>query len=94
MRSIFRKQDGFTLIELMVSAGLVSLIVIGAFRIYYLTDHSFVAGTVQADIQSDMQQAMRRITEDLRVAHRVEFTNKVDGDKLADGGHTSMLMRE
>ena len=87
MRSIFRKQDGFTLIELMVSAGLVSLIVIGAFRIYYLTDRSFVAGTVQADIQSDMQQAMRRITEDLRVAHRVEFTNKVDGDKLADGGH-------
>lgn len=81
-------QSGFTLTELLVSVGLVGLVVIGAFRLYYFTDKAFVNNTVKSDIQIDMQLAMQRITEELRLAHSVEFVDKVPAtDVLNEDDH-------
>ncbi len=65
--------DGFTLVELLLTVALVSLVITGGFRLYYFADRSFVSGTLTADVQTDVQIAIRRITEELSLAHFVEF---------------------
>lgn len=71
-----KKTGGFTLVELMVALGLLSLVVIGGFRLYYFTDRSFVRGAITADIQADIHLAMQRIANELRVAHNPRFITK------------------
>lgn len=61
--------DGFTVIELMITLALLSLVVIGGVQLYTLTDRAFMAGSHQADLQTEMHLAMYRITEEVRLAH-------------------------
>lgn len=87
MNKHIRPTDGFTLIELMVTLALVGLVVIGGFRLYYFADRSFVSGTLTADIQADIQLAMQRITNELRLAHRIEFGKSVPNSGLEEDDH-------
>ncbi len=67
------KNEGFTLIELMVTLGLLALVIMGGFRLYYFSNNAYVTGAISADIQADVQLAMQRITSELRLAHRVSL---------------------
>ena len=72
-----REERGFTLIELMVTLALVGLVIAGGFSLYFFADRSYVTGTISADIQADVQIAMKRITEELRLAHHLEFVDQI-----------------
>jgi prepilin-type N-terminal cleavage/methylation domain-containing protein len=76
--------DGFTLVELLLTVALVSLVITGGFRLYYFADRSFVSGTLTADVQTDVQIAIRRITEELSLAHFVEFGRLPESSLDAD----------
>ena len=83
-----RNEGGFTLIELLVTLALVGLVITGGFSLYFFADRSFVSGTITADIQSDVQLAMKRITEELRLAHRLEFVDQIPAaDSLEQDEH-------
>lgn len=73
VRSIVKETAGFTLIELMVTLALVGVVIAGGFSLYFFADRSFVSGTVVADVQADIQLAMQRMTNELRLAHKIEF---------------------
>lgn len=79
--------EGFTLIELMVTLALVGLVIAGGFSLYFFADRSFVSGTVTADIQTDVQLAMQRITNELRLAHHIEFGKEVPESGLEADEH-------
>ena len=70
---VYRESGGFTLIELMVTLALLGLVIAGGFSIYFFADRSFFSGSVMADVQADMQIAMLRITEEVRLAHSLEL---------------------
>lgn len=69
---------GFTLIELMVTLALVGLVIAGGFSLYFFADRSFVSGTVSADVQADIHLAMQRITNELQLAHTINFQEPND----------------
>lgn len=77
MVRIKNEERGFTLIELMVTLALVGLVMMGGFSLYFFADRSFVSGTIMADVQAEIQLAMKRMTEELRLAHRLEFTESI-----------------
>lgn len=77
MVKIKNEERGFTLIELMVTLALVGLVIIGGLNLYFFADRSFVSGTITADVQAEIQLAMKRMTEELRLAHRLEFVESV-----------------
>lgn len=87
MRKIGKETAGFTLIELMVALALVGLVIMGGFSLYFFADRSFVSGTVMADIQADVQLAMQRITNELRLAHSIEFGKAVPSEGLSEDDH-------
>ncbi len=72
-----KQSAGFTLIEVIVTLALVSLVVVGGFRLYFFADRSFVSGAVTADIQADIQLATQRIVKELEIAHGVQFVDEV-----------------
>lgn len=72
-RDCFAMQEGFTLIELMVTLALVGLVITGGFSLYFFADRSFLTGQVVADVQADIQIAMQRISEEARLAHSLEI---------------------
>lgn len=77
MKKYLFQANGFTLIELLVTLGLLGLVIASGFSLYFFADRSFVSGTLTADIQADMDYTMRRISNELRLAHKIEFKNSV-----------------
>lgn len=73
-----RETKGFTLIELMITLALIGLVIAGGFSIYFFANRSFISGSLLADVQADMQIAMQRITEEVRLAHSMEIIAKTD----------------
>jgi prepilin-type N-terminal cleavage/methylation domain-containing protein len=78
---IFRSCLGFTLIELMVTLALLGLVIAGGLSFYFFADRAFMSGSELADVQADMQLAMLRITEEVRLAHRLEVISEFDSGK-------------
>lgn len=73
MRHVWKNTFGFTLIELMVTLALVGLVIAGGFSLYFFADRSFMSGSLVADIQADVQLAMKRITSEVQLAHSMNF---------------------
>lgn len=74
----YRHNQGFTLIELMITLALIGLVVAGGTSLYYFANRSFVSGSLMADIHANMQIAMRRITEQVRLAHSMKLMPVAD----------------
>ncbi len=72
-----RNSKGFTLIELMVTLGLLGLVVVGGINLYFFADRSFFTGSIVADVQADVQIAMKQISEEIRLAHTMELETKL-----------------
>jgi prepilin-type N-terminal cleavage/methylation domain-containing protein len=65
----FREDKGFTILELMTTLVLFGLVVVGGFRLYYFADRAFSQGSQYSDLLAEMDYAMRKITEEVRLAH-------------------------
>lgn len=70
------KDNGFTFIELMITLGLVGVIVASGLNLYFFADRMFMSGSEVADVQADVQLAMGRITEEVRLAHSLEIISE------------------
>lgn len=70
---IFRDSKGFTLVELLVTLSLVGIVIAGGFTVYYFADRAFMSSSERADIQADVQLAMVRVTEEVRLAHSLKL---------------------
>ena len=70
---VFGDSKGFTLVELLVTLGLLGIVIAGGFSVYYFADRAFMRTSLTADVQADMQLAMLRITEEVRLAHSLEI---------------------
>ncbi len=77
-----RRESGFTIIELLLTLALVGLVIVGGARLYFFANRSFVSGQIVADIQADIQIAMKRITEEVRLAHSLKL---IDLDDVPTG---------
>jgi prepilin-type N-terminal cleavage/methylation domain-containing protein len=81
---IFRSCLGFTLIELMVTLALLGLVIAGGLSFYFFADRSFMSGSEMADVQADVQLAMRRITDEVRLAHSLELITRAELPDVID----------
>ena len=59
------KRADLTLVELMLALTLLGLVLSGGFNPILSRIVHFVEGTVTADVQADVQLAMRRIVDEL-----------------------------
>jgi len=75
---IFRDSNGFTLVELLVTLSLVGIVIAGGFTVYYFADRAFMSSSERADIQADVQLAMVRVTEEVRLAHSLKLLTPED----------------
>ena len=66
--TLFRKQSGLTLVELMVALAIGSFLIIGAVQIYTQSRQAFVVNESIARVQETAQFAMDTIEADLRMA--------------------------
>ena len=73
MMAPLRSCKGFTLIELMVTLALLGLVIAGGFSFYYFADRTFMSGSEMANVQADVQLAMHRITDEVRLAHSLKL---------------------
>jgi len=77
----FQDSKGFTLIELLMTLGLLGIVIAGGLSMYYFADRSFMQTSLTAQVQSDMELAMLRITEEVRLAHSLEVYRDFDAKK-------------
>jgi type IV pilus assembly protein PilW len=66
--SLFRRQSGLTLVELMVALAIGSFLIVGAVQIYTQSRQAFVVNESIARVQETAQFAMDTIEADLRMA--------------------------
>ena len=62
----------------MVTLALLGLVIAGGLSFYFFADRSFMSGSEMADVQADVQLAMRRITDEVRLAHSLELITRGD----------------
>lgn len=87
----FRNSNGFTFIELMVTLSLLGVVIAGGFTFYHFADRSFMSGTEVADVQADVQLAMLRISEEVRLAHSLELISPDDVPMTVEDEDTHYL---
>lgn len=87
MKKAHKENQGFTLIELLVTLALIGLVIVGGAQLYFFANRSFVSGTITADIHSDVQLAMQRMTNELRLAHKIEFGKTIPSSGLGGDDH-------
>jgi type IV pilus assembly protein PilW len=88
------KQDGLTLIELMVALAIGSFLVIGAVQIYTQSRQAFVINESIARVQETAQFAMDTIEADLRMASNWGRNSRglaVDGRSIAGNNNPNLL---
>lgn len=86
-----RETRGFTLVELLVALGLLGLVVSGAFTLYYYTDRAFSVGTRNADAQAEMQNAMHRVTEFLRLSRSLTVETQLNPTTAGEKGENYVI---
>ncbi len=103
------REDGFTMIELLVALGIFAVIITGMFSFLWQTSRNWKKGQDIADITENARQGMNRMTRELRQASgivtadptQVSFTvNFGSGDETVtygflpgDGGTPGTLWR-
>lgn len=85
MPDVQHTKRGFTLIEIMIAAGLLSLLMTGVFSIYRSGSKSFVAGSWRLEEQKRLQNFLGALSRDISMANpgllRIE----------SDGSHNSVI---
>jgi type IV pilus assembly protein PilW len=68
MRSrVFGRQDGFTLVELMVAMSIFLLILVGIFQVFDPSRNAYQVSERKLDVQQNARVAMDRISRQLRM---------------------------
>ena len=73
-----RRQQGFTLIELMVALTIGLFLVSGILYIYLSTRASYASNDAAARVQEDARFAMERLTREIRMAGHTGCANTLD----------------
>jgi len=60
------RQTGFSILELMVAAGLLAVIMLGLLQMFYQTERAFRLGVVQADTMEAGRSTIELITRDFQ----------------------------
>ncbi len=63
-----RSARGVTLIELLISTGLLSVVVAGVYLLYTTMQETLARGEMQSDLQQNARVALDRMTQELRMA--------------------------
>jgi len=74
-------KKGFTLIEIMVAAGLLSLFMTGVFSLYRSGSKAFVAGSWRLEEQKRMQNFMGALSRDISMANSGLLRIESDGSQ-------------
>ena len=91
--SFKQRQQGFSLVELMVALGLSSILMVGLFQIFNSNKQAFTLQDGMARVQESGRIAMEFLSRDLRIAGYMgcagggignSFTNLVDTSKYTD----------
>ena len=69
--SIKKHQNGFSIIELMVVVGIISLITLGLVALFSGGVRSYISGDSQLEAQRNARQAMDYMVRELRLSERV-----------------------
>ena len=73
---------GFTLIEILVAAGILSLFMTGVFSIYRSSSRAFVSGSWRADEQKRLQTFLAALSRDLSLANPSLYQIMSDGARI------------
>lgn len=76
-----RKDKGFTLVEMSIAMGLLSLLFIGAFSVFSDSNKAFNAGTWRLNRQKEAQRFLLFFKEHIEKASHA-YTLKSDGSKI------------
>lgn len=67
------KIKGFTLVELLIVIGILSIVIAGAYNLFFFGNKTYKASSEQYDRQSIIRIAMDRIVKDVRYARDLEL---------------------
>lgn len=71
----FYNKKGFTLVELLIVLGLLSVVLGVGYNFYFSTTRSFATAETQWIIQRDIRQVAEFLTNELRYAYQLDLTN-------------------
>ena len=80
LKKHLKSRKGFTLIELIVVLGLLSLVLLVAFSILIFSNRTFRGANNQHNLQTDVRFALEAMTNDMRYATTLEIISSVDLD--------------
>jgi len=72
---IIKSKNGFSLIEMMVALGILSLIIIGLVTFFSGGTRSWVTGQHQLEAQRNARLSMDRMVREIREADYIEFSS-------------------
>ena len=67
-KEFIKQEKGFTLLELILAAALLSLVMLAAFSLYFLSDGAFARGTARCDLQQNVRLSADLINREVRHA--------------------------
>lgn len=79
LRLIFRKNKGFTLIELVLALGLSSILILSLSSILNFTKNAFVLGNEVDELMLNGRYAIDYIKDEVRSAEMILPSNKIRG---------------
>lgn len=79
LKLIFQKSKGFTLIELILSLGLSSIIILSLFNILNFSRNAFSLGNERDELMLNGRYAIEYIKNEVRSAESILPTNKISG---------------
>ncbi len=62
------RQDGFTLVELLVAIAMFAMVIMGIFYLWSGDQMAYLQGSAAADTQQDARAAMEQLARDIRLA--------------------------
>ncbi|QGT98938.1 hypothetical protein SYNTR_0345 [Candidatus Syntrophocurvum alkaliphilum] len=75
MMNIHSGEQGFTLIELVISLAMTSLIVIGSMSLLWIGSNSFERQHIQAELQYSARKAQEVLKKDIRESSNIKISN-------------------
>jgi prepilin-type N-terminal cleavage/methylation domain-containing protein len=87
-----RRQDGFTLVELMVAMSIFLLILVGIFQVFDPSRNAYQVSERKLDVQQNARVAMDRMARQIRMAGY--FPENIDADNTNDLSNSIQVATE
>lgn len=87
-----RREQGLSLIELLVALAIGSVLIVGAVYVYSQSRTTYAVNDIVARLQEDARYAMSVIEPDVQLAGYYGFTNSPDDFKYITGGSTASVV--